>query len=386
MKFFELSCSDRLTRRAALEFGGLALGGMGLSALVCAEPLGISVVHPFPRYSDLRETIKKRGHQLRVLGYAPDKSPIVAIKTGGKKKPAIFISAGSHSTEHAGVVAAVELIDRLETKHEVWVIPTRDPIGLNGYRYALSLSLGEEPQIDSLKQAEALLREKGEVLYDANERLLVLIGERGFANRGLYRRLEKGAKFLEPLKGRRIYFPSRSTDMPGAGPLERAYTLIVTPDGEVLHLNRFHDTPWAPAEVRCARRLMADIQPGLTFDLHEYGGDSFWMSARRQRTDEDEVWERRMARQAVGALAASGTKLAADDYSPGSFFEKLEPGVFWLDASKRGEGLNLIDYAARKYGPGFTIETGMRGQFQQRVRQHMLVVQTAVNVFEERYG
>ena len=194
------------------------------------------------------------------------------------------------------------------------------------------------------------------------------------------------AAFLEPLKGRRIYYPSRTDDMPGAGPLERAYTLIVTPDGEVLHLNRFLDTAWSPAEVRCARRLMAEVQPGLTFDLHEHGGDSFWMSARRQRTDDDEVWERRIASEAIRAVAASGTKLAPEDYSPGSFFQRLERGVYWLDAGQRGEGLNLVDFAARQYGLGFTIETGMRGPFHDRVRQHLLVVQTAVKLFEERYA
>jgi hypothetical protein len=71
---------------------------------------------------------------------------------------------------------------------------------------------------------------------------------------------------------------------------------------------------------------------------------------------------------------------------PGSFFSKLERGVYGLDASKRGEGLNLIDYAANKFGPGFTVETGMRQPFDQRVRMSMLTVTMAVNVFEERYA
>jgi hypothetical protein len=341
---------------------------------------------PFANYAELLDTLRKRGHSLRTLGFAPDKSPIVGVKTGGTKKPAIFISAGAHSTEHAGVAAAVELIDRLKTKHEVWVLPTRDPIGLNGFRYALSLGLGETPNVESLADADALLRKRGEVLFDADDTLLVLIGEYGYANRGLYRGIEKGAAILEPLKGRRIYYPSRTDDMPGAGPMERAYTLIVTPEGEVLHLNRFLDTAWSPAEVRCARRLMAEIQPGLTFDLHEYHGDAFWMSARRQRTDDDEIWERRMASEAIRAVAASGTKLAPEDYSPGSFFQRLERGVYWLDASQRGEGLNLVDFAARQYGLGFTIETGMRGPFEDRVRQHLLVVQTAVQLFDERHS
>lgn len=340
----------------------------------------------YNRYTELLETLDQRGHKPRVLGYAPDRSPLVVVKSGGTKKPAIFISAGSHATEHAGVSAAVELIDQLETDHELYVYPTRDPIGLNGFPYALSLALGDEPALSSVEAAEELLRREGDVLYDRDDTLLVQIGEYGYANHSLFRKFEKGEAFLEPLRGRRLFFPSRSDDQPGAAPLQRAYTQVVDPYGEVLHLNRFHDTPWAPTAVRCARELMAEIQPGLTFDLHEYGGDRFWMSARRQQTDEDERWEERLGRVAIKAVRESGAPMPDEDYLPGSFFKKLELGVYWLDAGIRGEGLNLIDYAAAKYGPGFTIETGMRQPFDRRVSMQMLVVQTAVKEFEKRYA
>jgi hypothetical protein len=362
-------------------------GSLCLPAPDFAADSAKAALQPFSSYSELLRTLESRGHKLRILGHAPDRSPIVAVRTGGEKSPAIFISAGAHATEHAGVVAAVELLDRLKTEHAVWILPTRDPIGLSGYRHALSLGLNERPALNTVNDVDSLLRQRGEVLLDADGTLLVQIGEYGYANRGLYRRIEKGNKVLEPLLGRRIYFPSRTDDMPGAGPLERAYTLVVTPEGEILHLNRFHDTAWAPAEVQCARRLMAEIKPGLTFDLHEHGGGGFfWMSARRQFSDELEVWERRLAAEAVRAVAAKKAELAPETYSPGSFFEKLEPGVFWLDATQRGEGLNLIDFAAKKYGLGFTIETGMKAPFETRVDQHLTVVQTAVRVFEAKHA
>jgi hypothetical protein len=374
-----------LSRRSFLRHGGLSVGMLALRAArgtAKEEP----AVAPFRRYTDLLEMLRQRGHRLRVLGHAPDRSPLVAVQAGGDRKPAIFISAGSHSTEHAGVRTAAELLEQLKTRHQVFVYPCRDPIGLNGFHYALGLALGEVPSLGSVEEAEILLRKQGEVLYDEAGTLLVMIGEYGFATQGLLGRFPKGDKVLEPLRGRRIYYLTRSRDMPGSGPLERAYTLIVTPEGEVLHLNRFHDTAWAPIEVRCARRLMAEIQPGLTLDLHEYGGDAFWFSTRRQRTEEDEVWENRMAREAIRAVARSGANLAAENYSPGAAFTKLERGVYGLDATKRGEGLNLVDYAASKYGPGFTVETGMRQPFEQRVRMSLLTVQTAVKVFEERYA
>ena len=377
--------SNYLSRRAFMRLGGHALGALTLrsSRSVAAEEPAVS---PFRRYAELLEMLKQRGHRPRVLGHAPDRSPHVVIRAGADKKPAIFISAGSHSTEHAGVRATVELLEQIKTKHQVYVYPCRDPIGLNGFNYALSLALGEEPTTRSVEEAETLLRKQGDVLYDEAGTLLAIIGEHGYANQGLLGRFKKGAKVLEPLLGRRIYYLTRSKGMPGAGPLERAYTLIVTPDGEVLHLNRFHDTLWAPIEVRCARRLMAEIQPGLTFDLHEYGGDANWLSTSRQRTEQDDVWEQRMAMEAIRTVSPSGGKLALDNYSPGAVFSKLERGVYELDATKRGEGFNFVDFAASKYGPGFTIETGMRQLFEQRVRISQRIVKTAVKVFDERYA
>lgn len=80
------------------------------------------------------ELLKQRDHRPRVLGHAPDRPPLVLLRGGGgDKKPAIFISAGSHSTEHAGVRTAVELLEQLKTRHQVYIYPCRDPIGLNGY-------------------------------------------------------------------------------------------------------------------------------------------------------------------------------------------------------------------------------------------------------------
>ena len=61
----------------------------------------------FDRYTDLLQRIEQKGYPSQVLGHTPDGSPLVCIRTGGEKTPAIFISAGSHSTEQAGVGAAM---------------------------------------------------------------------------------------------------------------------------------------------------------------------------------------------------------------------------------------------------------------------------------------
>ena len=50
------------------------------------------------------------------------------------------------------------------------------------------------------------------------------------------------------------------------------------------------------------------------------------------------------------------------------------------------EGLPPLVFAALRYGPAFTIETGMTTGFDNRVRAAMLAAQTAIEVLEERHA
>jgi hypothetical protein len=338
------------------------------------------------RYTDLLDRLHTKGHKPQVLGCAPDGQPIVCVRAGGDKTPAILISAGSHSTEQAGVSAAMELLDTLDTEHQVYVIPCRDPIGLNGFAYALGLSLGDEPILADKDAAVTLLREHGEVLHDEHDLLVTLIGEHGYFSRVRHGWSVAEAPHLEPLKGRRVYCMAGNKKIEGSAMLQRAYSLIGDPEGQILHINRFHDTAWAPVEARVTRDLMAQIHPGLTLDLHEHGGDGFWFSARHQGNDDDERWEQHMADAMIAAVTDSGAALMPDDYLPGSFFTKSQNSVYWLDPRKRGEGFNLSDFGALHYGPAFTVETGMTTGFDNRVRSSILAAQTAIGVFEKRHA
>ncbi len=363
----------------------------------------------FWTYDELLTHLRRGGHELLPLGGTPDGSPLVAVRTGGDKLPAVLITAGSHSTEHAGVSAAVELAGSLDTPHQVYVVPTRDPIGLNGFAYALELGLGHAPDFSTFDALASILRESGTVLHDADDFIVALIGDYGYAcpvprpdrsqpqNYG-YKRLQRLAgeqpDKLEPLRGRRLFMAPGQPGIEGSGDFGRAYTLIIGLDGEVLHLNRFHDTTWAPAEPRAVRDLMAQIEPGISFDIHESQlmEDRFWLSARRQEDPEGQVWEERAAQAVIRAVVASGARLANDaDVSGGApleqtWFTRSEPGVYWLDATVRGEGLNLMDYASRHYGMAFGTEMGMYGRFADRVRLGMLTVTTALEVFAERHA
>jgi hypothetical protein len=353
-------------------------------------------------YEELLEDVHRRARSVEVLGHTVDGSPLVAARGGGDKLPAVFITAGSHATEQAGVSAAVASIDQLDTEHEVYVIPTRDPVGLQGFAHALWLGLGERPTVESFDQVEAILRDRGEVLFEEQDLLLALIGEYGYASARptpgrtcpqnfFYTRLqrlhaEEPAR-LQPLLGRRVYMTPGQPGVEGTGDLGRAYTLIISLEGEILHINRFHDTAWAPVEPRVTRDLLARIRPGISFDLHESQlmDDRYWLSARHQSDADNERWEQQAARATIQAIADSGATLAVDDDAPSKWFDASEPAVFWLDATRRGEGFNLMDFVSRTYGLAFGTEMGMYGTFDRRVELAMITVRTAVGVFEERY-
>ncbi|MEE2659225.1 MAG: hypothetical protein VX733_12020 [Candidatus Latescibacterota bacterium] len=356
----------------------------------------------YGNYQDLLDATERRAKSMEILGNTVDGSPIVAARGGGDKTPAIFITAGSHSTEHAGVSAAVQCVDELETDHRVFVIPTRDPIGLDGFAHALSLGLGEGAEFETFDDIEEILRSRGVVLFEEDDMVLALVGDYGYviepSSQGVrnpqgqvYGRLQRlhheQPEVLAPLLGRRVYQTPGQREIEGTGDFDRAYTLIVALDGEILHINRFHDTVWAPVEPRVTVQLLERIRPGLSFDLHESADmdNRFWLSARHLPDEEGEEWEQRAARATIQAIEQSGAILASDSDAPSQWFDRGDQAVFWLDPSRRGEGYNLMDFCSRTYGMAFGTEMGMFDTFDHRVELAMITVRTAVSIFEERW-
>ncbi len=355
-------------------------------------------------YDELLQDVHRRAQSVEVLGHTVDGSPLVVARGGGEKLPAVFITAGSHSTEQAGVSAAVACIDELQTEHQVYVIPTRDPVGMNGFAHVLSLGLGETPSATSFDEVESILR-SGEVLFEEEDLLLSLIGEYGYASSRpspdrrcaqyfFYQRLQllasENPEVLEPLRGRRVWMTPGQTGVAGTGDLGRAYTLIISLEGEILHINRFHDTPWSPVEPRCTRDLMKRIRPGISFDLHESQlmDDRYFLSSRHVPDPADQEWEEKGASAIIKGIKDSGATLARDEDVSilGNWFDTSEPGVCWLDAARRGEGYNLMDFASQTYGLAFGTEMGMYGTFDGRVELAMITVRASVEVFGQRYA
>lgn len=367
-------------------------------------------MEPFDTNAELLAAVAERADEHRVLGYAPGGEPVVAARAGGDREPPIVLTAGSHATEQAGVRAAVELLDALDTDRALHVLPSRDPMGLNGYGAALEAATGESIAVDSFDALEPLLREHGEVVHQEDDFLLTLVGDTGFAAKRpgeaapwsfVMNRVgeleDERPEALEPLKGRRLLLPPGLPDVEGTGNFRRAYTLVIDPEGRLQHLNRCFDREWAPVETRCARRLLEETGPGLFVDLHEAttGGGKFWFTTRHKDDPGDEEAEERIGRAVVNAVADAGGALASWDDKFGNadlgehFFEPIEDGLFWLDYEVRGrdgkpgvQGLNATDYAADAHGLAFTNETDMYAPFEDRVEQAILAVQTAVDAFE----
>lgn len=371
---------------------------------------------PFRTYEDVLERIDDIGARRRVLGRAPDGSPIVAAEAGGDADPSIVVTAGAHATEQAGVSAAVDLIERLETEHRTYVVPSRDPVGLTGYDYALELATGGDVAVESRADVRDWLLSNGDVVYRDDDLVVALIGEYGFAAREptevgvpILERLkeftETNPDVLEPLKGRRIFTTSNHTTVEGAEGLKRAYTVVVDPEGTPLHLNRFFRTPWAAPESRCVRALLEEVEPALTFDCHETSRqeDRYHVSLRPQRTEDGDRRERRIAEAITDDLTERGVTLATDEDVMGeptktvgyendresvSFYSRAAEGAYWVDPNattppRLGEGLNATDYAADRFGLAFTLETGMLGSFEERVEAAVRSVQAGVRAFEE---
>ena len=373
-------------------------------------------MEPFPTYDDLLATIRSSGHEYRTIGHAPNRQPLVAVTTGGTKTPPMCVLTGAHANEHAGVMATVKIIDALETDHRVWVVPCRDPVGLNGYQAATSLATLESAELHTHEDVVGLLESVGDVLYTDNATGIVLglIGDYGYASKPpesdvfLLQWLKELAvtnpDVLAPVRGRRIYTTVPDPTVEGAIGLERAYTTVIRPDGQPLHLNRFFADPWEPPESRAVRGLLDQIEPGLTVDNHETGAvdDRVYVVCRPADDTHQLNQSRRVGRAMAAAMAETGATLATDGdllSSPTTdvgfkaqeptqqFYSRAGPGAYWMDyaattPARGGEGPNAGDYAARHHGVAIDVETGMHAPLESRAKATIAAVQAGIDHWE----
>lgn len=370
----------------------------------------------FETNAALLSGLSESGLQYEVLGHARFDEPIVAIEAGGTQEPGVVIATGAHATEHAGVAAAVTLSQTLETDRRVTVIPTRDPVGLNGYEWTLNRVLARDVELDGFAELAALLRSEGEAVYEADEMVLALLDDVGFATVPpgrdgessqfhLLKRIKAlqhaAPEALEPYRGRRILLPAGQPAVPSNGDFDRAYSMVVSPDGEALHFNRYFDRQWAPVETRAVRSVVQAVDPGLVYDLHEtqVAEDRVFATLNDQATSERNAAQKTVATATIDGAKSAGATTATDDDiaamatitksdpdadDEAALYDRVADGIYRKpDPSRRNEGQNLTDYATAQGRIAMTLETGMLAPEDERARRHVAAVRTGIEAFSD---
>src|SRR5205085_4083183 len=130
-------------------------------------PARMTIPRPDPNLStaDVLAALRASGKPLQEHGQAVDGTPLLVARTGGDQQPPIFITAGSHAPETAGVHAALNLLDALETKHVAYVLPLRDPLGFRGVNGSLSFAAGRPVALPDYDAALEFLNANGRLLW-----------------------------------------------------------------------------------------------------------------------------------------------------------------------------------------------------------------------------
>lgn len=362
---------------------------------------------PDPRIttSDVTAALEASGRPLREWGVAADGAPLLSATAGGNKKPAIFITAGAHCSESAGVHASLRLLDSLETEHELHVLPLRDPIGFAGIQHCLSVAAGESVEAGTPEGVLDFLNRNGREIWREGDNGLFQIGEFGFMwtpprpglesfweEFGLLGKLarEEG-ELLQPLRGRSIFLVNATSEIEGAGEIGRCWHSVLSAQGEWLHLNRFFGRDDAPPEVAAVEKLVLEIEPGLICDLHEGNGQGFWMPIPRPEQDADLVLD--MTRAYFDYIDSRGFPVT--DYEDWQKTDRIGapdpdwmlpeptlPGMFWLNQDLRAEGHNLMSFAS-PFGLGYGTEAPMIRPLEMRVDGITEGMRAAIAVWEE---
>src|SRR5438132_875190 len=122
---------------------------------------------PDPNLStaDVLAALHASGKPLHEWGRAVEGTALLAAQTGGDKLPPIFITAGSHAPETAGVHAALNLLRSLETEHVAYVLPLRDPLGFSGVNGSLGFAARRPLTLPDYGAALEFLKANGRLLW-----------------------------------------------------------------------------------------------------------------------------------------------------------------------------------------------------------------------------
>jgi hypothetical protein len=353
------------------------------------------------------DALQASGKPLQEWGRAIDGTPLLAARTGGDKQPAIFITAGAHSGETAGVHAALSLLHALDTEHEVHILPLRDPLGFDGINHCFSFATGGTAAVPSHRAAlDYLLTHSQLIRHEGNMHIFTL-GDLGFVwevpSSGIESFLIIHARMLalvrdepqvlQPLRGKRVMLLCAMTDVEGTGETLRCWHGVMSQAGEWLHLNRFFGRDDAPPEVAAVDRLMQTVRPGLTCDLHEGPGEGFWMPIPVPEENQERVFD--MTKAFFDYIHSRGYPITTfeqytaiqEKYSRGYRRDWIKPeprlpGLIWHHGLLRGEGYNLLDYGGL-FGIGYGTEAPVARPLAMRVDGLTHGIIAAIKVWEQ---
>jgi hypothetical protein len=353
--------------------------------------------------ADVLEIVQISGRPIHRWGQAVDGTPILSARAGGDRQPPIFITAGAHAHEPAGVLAALALLQGLDTEHEVHVLPLRDPMGFAGVNHCLSVAAGERVQVSCHREALDYLLGHATPLASRGELALFKLGDFGFlwnvptpgcegsrpmAN-FMQALMRQEPDLVRPLWGKSLMLLLTMPDVEGVGELQRCYHQLVSTTGEWLHLNRLFGRQDAPPEVAAVDHLVQQVKPGLTCDLHEGAEQGFWLPVPRPEGSSERVLA--MARAFLGAIRARAYPITTyeewvaisqvtDQERVGP--EPRLPGLLWTNALRAGQGHNLGSYASQ-WGIAIDTEAPIVQPLAMRVDGITHGIAAAIRVWEE---
>ena len=106
------------------------------------------------------------GGEVRSLGTVLGGYEILCAVRGGDRQPSIVITAGAHADELSGVYAAIRMAQKLDTPHQTFIIPVRDPFGFHGFRRAVQFCVGRPVRLDTPEDVVRVLKSEGELLHE----------------------------------------------------------------------------------------------------------------------------------------------------------------------------------------------------------------------------
>ncbi|CAN0454882.1 unnamed protein product, partial [Phaeothamnion confervicola] len=131
--------------------------------------------------ADLAAAMRSAGGTVEPLGITAFDEPIWMGRFGGDRGAPIVITAGSHADEVAGVFAAIDLAESLQSDHPIYIIPARDPLGWNGFAHTLQRADPSAPLVTTHEDARTVL-ERHEVLHDDGDLIIADTGPCCFAS------------------------------------------------------------------------------------------------------------------------------------------------------------------------------------------------------------